>query len=132
MLVTPSITETANDIDGLLSFTIRGKVCREDMEAMARIMLDRFETWDNRDMLLVFADYEGAETGASLGRDALSAQVRALTNVRNYVTAGAPDAAGSMIETMSKLVPLDGRAFDTEAEAMAFLRAQPQLTRKTE
>ena len=131
MLETPSSTETANDIDGLFSFTIRGKVSREDMESMARSMLDRFETWDNLDMLLVFADYDGAETGASLGGDALSAQARSLTNVRNYVTAGAPDAAGKMIEALSKLIPVDGRAFETEAEAMAFLRAQPPLTRKT-
>jgi len=129
MLDTPSITETANDIDGLFSFTIRGEVSRDDMGAMAEFMFDRFVAWEKVDMLLVFAGFEGVEAGASLSGDAMSAQVKSLTNVRNYVTAGAPDAAGSMIEAFSKLMPVDGRAFDSETEAMAFLRTQPPLTR---
>ncbi len=130
MLTTPSVMKTPNDIDGLFPFAIRGEVSREDMDAMAETMLARFEEWEKVDMLLVFAAYDGAEAGASLGGDAMKAQFKSLTHLRNYVVAGVPDAAGTMIETMSKVMPVDGRAFDTEAEAMAFLRAQPPLTRR--
>ncbi len=129
MLATPSVMEIPNDVDGLFSFAIRGEVGREDMAAMSDFMLRRFEEWEKVDMLLVFADYDGAETGASLDWDAIKARFSALTSVRNYVVAGAPDAAATMIETFSKIMPVDGRAFDTEAEAMAFLRAQPPLRR---
>jgi len=129
MLSTPSVMEIPNDIDGLFAFAIRGEVGRDDMEAMSKFMLDRFEEWDKVDMLLVFAKYDGAETGASFDGDVIKARLKSLTQVRNYVTAGAPDAAGTMIETLSKIMPVTGRAFDTEAEAMAFLRAQPPLRR---
>jgi hypothetical protein len=129
MLRTPSVMEIPNDIDGLFSFAIRGEVGSEDMREMSEFMLRRFEEWDKVDMLLVFAGYDGAEAGASLDADAIRARFKSLTNVRNYVTAGAPEAAGTMIEILSKIMPVNGRAFDTEAEAMAFLRAQPPLRR---
>lgn len=129
MFTTSSVMQTPNDVDGLFSFTIRGEVTREDMEAMAEFMLARFAEWEKVDMLLVFARYDGAETGAALGAEAVKAQFRSLTHVRNYVVAGAPEAAGTMIETFTKIMPVDGRAFDTEAEAMAFLRAEPPLGR---
>lgn len=129
MLSTPSVMEIPNDIDGLFSFAIRGEVSRDDMEAMSEFMLERFEEWDKVDMLLVFAEYDGAEAGASLDGDAIKARFKSLTSVRNYVSAGAPDAAGTLIETLSKIMPVNGRAFDTEAEAMAFLRDQPPLHR---
>lgn len=131
MLTTPSIIEAPNDIDGLFSFRIRGEVSGEDMEAMASRMLDCFDRWEKVDMLLVFDKYDGAEAGASLGLESIKARFKSLTNVRNYVVAGAPDAAGTMVEAWSKIMPVEGRAFDTEAEAMAFLRAQPPLTRSS-
>ena len=131
MLTTASIMEIPNEIDGLFSFTIRGEISRDDMEAMSEYMLDRFKEWEKIDMLLVFADFEGAATGASLDVHVIKARLKALTHVRNYVTAGAPDAAGKMIELFSRIMPVDGRAFDTEAEAMTFLNAQPPLRRAT-
>ena len=129
MLTTGSITEIPNEIDGLFSFAIRGEISRDDMEAMSEYMLDRFKEWEKIDMLLVFAGFEGAARGASLDAHVIEARLKALTHVRNYVTAGAPEAAGRMIEMFSRIMPVDGRAFDTEAEAMAFLRAEPPLRR---
>ena len=111
----------------LLAFRITGEVTREDMVGMARHVGDAFARHDTVDMLLVFDGFEGSETGAGLSPEVLQVQAASLWNVRAYVTAGAPDRAQAMIAAMGKLIPVDARSFDTEAEARAWLSAQPPL-----
>lgn len=111
-----------------LGFRIAGKVTRDDMSSMARRVLEAFDAHDKIDMLLVFDDYDGSEAGASLSADAIKAQTASLWNVRAYVTAGAPEAAGEMVETMGRLMPVDAKSFPTEREAMAWLASLPPLS----
>ncbi|WP_185020655.1 STAS/SEC14 domain-containing protein [Histidinibacterium lentulum] len=109
-------------------FRIAGKVTRTDMSAMAERVLEAFDRHDKIDMLLVFDRYDGSETGASLSTDAIKAQTASLWNVRAYVTAGAPEGAGEMVETMGRLIPVDAKSFPTEREAMAYLASLHPLS----
>jgi len=109
-------------------FRIAGKVTRSDMSAMADRVRAAFDAHDKIDMLLVFAAYDGSEAGASLSADAIKAQAASLWNVRAYVTAGAPEAAGEMVETMGRLIPVDAKSFPTEREALAYLASLPTLS----
>lgn len=113
--------------DTLLAFRISGRVGREDMVGMARLVGDAFDRHDKIDLLLVFDGFEGSDFGAGLSPEVLGVQASSLWNLRSYVVAGAPDGARSMIETMGALIPVEAKTFDTEAEARAWLAAQPDL-----
>ncbi|SDY20847.1 STAS/SEC14 domain-containing protein [Citreimonas salinaria] len=125
MLNTANITEFDAGLPATYAFRITGAVTRDDMAAMAERMLAVFDAHSKVDMLLVFETGTSSEPGASLSMDSMKAQVESLAKVRNYVVAQAPDRAGNMVETMGKLMPVEARAFDTEAEALDWLRAQP-------
>ncbi|WP_375259958.1 STAS/SEC14 domain-containing protein [Citreimonas sp.] len=125
MLNTATITEFDTALPKTYGFRITGKVTRDDMASMAERMLAAFDAHDKVDMLLVFETTETSETGASLSMDAMKAQFESLSKVRNYVVANAPGQAGGIVETMGKIMPVEARAFDTEAAALEWLRAQP-------
>jgi hypothetical protein len=128
MLSTEKIEEYDSGIKGVYAFRIKGEVERDDMKAMSERMNAVFDSTDDKvDMLLVFDTEETSETGASWSGEAMKAQVKSLSNVRNYVVANAPGQAGSIVETTGKAMPVDARAFDTEAEALAWLRNQPKV-----
>ena len=127
MLSTATIEETDTGLPATYGFHIIGKVSRNDMEEMGDRMLEAFDAHPEVDMLLVFRTDRTSETGASLSAAAMKAQVRSLTNVRNYVVANAPGAADSIIEAVGSIIPVEARTFETEAEALDWLRTQPRL-----
>ncbi len=123
-VVTPSIRELRTSRPDLHAFEITGTVGRDDMAAMGRRMLDVFDASPGEvDMLLVFEGFEGSEALAGLSWPSVVSQIRSLGNVRRYVTAGAPPAAGAMVEAMGKVIPVKTEAFDAPGEAWASLGA---------
>lgn len=127
MFDSDSIHETQNDIPGLYSFRITGEVDRRQMKEMSDYMTDVFDRHERVDMLLVFDTDETATPGASLSAEAVEAQAKSLSKVRNYVVANAPGRAGGIVEAMGRLIPVEARSFDTGDEALAWLREQPRL-----
>ncbi|QFU07483.1 hypothetical protein PARPLA_00947 [Rhodobacteraceae bacterium THAF1] len=126
MFTTPTVRQAPADTDGVYAFHIVGEVTSDDMETMAEYMNTQFDTHDKVSMLLIFDRYDGAESGASLDWDVIKSRVRSVAKVDKYAVVGAPEKAGDMVETMSKVLPVDGRAFDTEAEGWAFVGAKPK------
>ena len=131
MLQTSTIREMPTDLPATYGFRITGRVTRDDMAAMGDRMLDAFDTHDTVDMLLVFDTEETAHTGASASLDAMKAQAKSLSRVRNYVVASPPGRAGDILEAMDKVMPVKAVTFDTEHEALEWLRAQPTLAGQT-
>jgi hypothetical protein len=123
MLTTETIKEFDPGIADVYAFRITGAVTRDDMAAMGERMNDVFGRTDDKvDMLLVFETERSSEPGASFSADAMTAQSKALTNVRNYVVANAPGQAGGIVESMGKVMPVEARSFDTEEAALAWLK----------
>lgn len=127
MFDSDNIHETQNDIPGPYSFRITGEVDRRQMKEMSDYMTDVFDRHERVDMLLVFDTDETATAGASLSTEAVEAQAKSLSKVRNYVVANAPGRAGGIVEAMGRLIPVEARSFDTRDEALAWLREQPRL-----
>ena len=124
MLTTRTIRQFDSGLPGVFAFHVDGEVTKDDMHAMARCMNDAFDARDEVDMLLVFRSDEGATAGARLDIEVQKAQFRSLNKVRNYVVAGAPERAETMLETFEKIMPVDVTTFATESEALAYLRHQ--------
>ncbi len=127
MLDTSSITEEDFGLPATLAFRVGGRVTEPEMKMLSDRVLEAFDQFDTIDLVLIFDRFEGAEKGAGINWPSLKARSASLWNVRAYVVAGAPDSARAMIEGIGKLLPIDARTFDTEAEARAFLEAQPRL-----
>lgn len=127
MLSTQTIKEFDCGLPATHAFRIVDGVTRDDMEAMAQHMLSAFEHEGETDMLLVFETDKTSEAGAGLSMDSVKAQSKALANVRNYVVANAPGQAGGIVETMGSIMPVEAKSFETEAEALEWLRSQPRL-----
>jgi hypothetical protein len=124
MLKSETIHQIRTNKCNLYAFRITGRVTRDDMEDMGRLMNDVFDNSDKVDMLLIFDRFDGAETGASLGWESLKSRVRSVTNVRRYVVAGAPGSARGLIEAMGKLLPVEAETFANESAAWRALDAQ--------
>ena len=94
------------------------------MAEMANAAFDRFETVD---MLLVFDNFDGEETGALFDLEGIKAQFRAIVNVGRYVVVGAPESARALIEGMGAILPLKAMTFDKGEEELAWveLEARP-------
>jgi hypothetical protein len=122
-----TVQEIETDQPGLYGFRILGEVDREDMRAMSERMLKAFDAHDKVDMLLVFETDKTSTPDSSWSTDALKAQFKSLSKVRNYVVANAPGQAGGIVEAVGKLMPVEARSFDTEEDARAWLREQPPL-----
>lgn len=109
-------------------FRIAGRVTRAGMAGMADRALAAFRRHDRIDMLPVVDACDGSDAGASLSVDAMKARTASPWNVRAYATAGAPEAASEMVETMGRLIPVDAKSFPTEREAKAWLASLPPLS----
>ncbi|MEL7130643.1 MAG: STAS/SEC14 domain-containing protein [Pseudomonadota bacterium] len=125
MLTTNSITQVKTSRPDLYAFRITKMVTQEDMEAMAEVMNDAFDRHEDKiDMLLIFDRYDGAESGATWGWEALKSRFKSVTNIRRYVVVGAPDSAEDLIETMAKIMPIEAETHDTEVAAWRSLDAE--------
>ena len=126
--MTDAVRRIAADRPDLYAFEIVGEVTSADQEAMADTMNAAFDAHEDKvDMLLVFRDYEGAETGSMLDVGVLKSRLRSIAKVNRYVVVGAPEAANSMIETMGKLMPVESHTFRLAelGAAWALLGARP-------
>ena len=126
--MTDAVRRLPSDRPDLYAFEIAGEVTSADQEAMADTMNAAFDAHEDKvDMLLVFRDYEGAETGSMLDLDVLKSRLRSIAKVNRYVVVGAPGAANAMIETMGKLMPVESRTFPLAelGAAWALLGARP-------
>ncbi len=130
MLNTQAVEHFDTHLEGVFAFRINARLTNDDLQAMARVMNTAFDTYDEVDMLLVFNTDADSEFGAGLNGEAIKAQFRALTNVRNYCVSGAPDAADSMIKFFDKIMPVNASTFESEHNALEYLRAQPKVTSK--
>ena len=123
-----TVTRIPTDRADLYAFEIDGEVTSEAMESMSETMNAAFDAHPEKvDMLLVFREFAGSEVGATLDGDVIASRFRALTNVDRYVVVGAPGAAETMIEAMSKLMPVEARTFPLAEldAAWALLGARP-------
>ena len=107
-----TVTRIPTDRADLYAFEIDGEVTSAAMESMSETMNAAFDAHPEKiDMLLVFREFAGSETGATLDGDVIASRFRALTNVARYVVVGAPGAAETMIEAMSKVMPVEAHTF---------------------
>ena len=113
--------------DNLLAFRITGRVEKDDMHEMATMANAAFDRFETVDMLLIFENFAGRDTGALFDGEAMKAQFRSLGSVGRYVVVGAPDSARSMIETMGSVLPVNAMTFDKgdEEKAWVELDARP-------
>lgn len=113
--------------ENLLAFRISGKVEKDDMHEMAEMANAAFDRHGTVDMLLIFENFAGRDTGALFDGEAMKAQFRSLVNLGRYVVVGAPDSARSMIETMNSVIPVKAMTFDKgdEEKAWVELGARP-------
>jgi hypothetical protein len=113
--------------EDLLAFRISGRVERDDMHRMAELANAAFDRFETVDMLMIFENFAGRDTGALFDAEAMKAQFRSLINVDRYVVVGAPDSARSMIETMGSIIPVKAMTFDKgdEEKAWVELGARP-------
>jgi hypothetical protein len=113
--------------ENLLAFRITGKVTKEDMHQMAEMANAAFDRFETVDMLLIFDNFDGEETGALFDLEGIKAQFRAIVNVGRYVVVGAPESARALIEGMGAILPLKAMTFDKGEEELAWveLEARP-------
>jgi hypothetical protein len=113
--------------ENLLAFRITGKVTKEDMHHMAEMANAAFDRFETVDMLLIFDNFDGQETGALFDLESIKAQFRSIINVGRYVVVGAPESARALIEGMGAILPLKAMNFDKGEEELAWveLEARP-------
>lgn len=114
--------------DRLFAFRIDGRVTRQDVKAMARLLEAAFDAWEDIDILLSMPDYEGIDIDAMLNSDMARAMVRSNRHVRRYAVVGPPSWDAAMIRIFDPLIPVRARAFALaqEREAWDWVRAGRQ------
>ena len=119
------ITQIPADRETVFAFVIAGHITDDDSEALAKYMNRAFDAHDKVDMLLDLSGMTGSDWDAAFDDDVIRSRFRALKHVRRYAVVGAPKGAATMIGIMDKIIPVDARTFDTQAEAWDFLEARP-------
>ncbi len=119
--------------DMLFAFRIDGRVTRQDVKAMARLLEAAFDAWEEIDILLSMPDYEGIDIDAILNSDMARAMVRSNRHVRRYAVVGPPSWDAAMIRLFDPLIPVRARAFALaqEREAWDWVRAGRQANGST-
>ena len=119
------ITQIPADRETVYAFAITGHITDDDSEALAKYMNAAFDAHDKVDMLLDLTGMTGSDWDTLFDDDVLKSRFRSLTHVRRYAVVGAPEGAATMIGLMDKIIPVEAKTFDTQAEAWAFVGAQP-------
>ena len=123
-----SVHRISVDKPSVYAFEITGEVTADEMEWMAQTMNAAFDTHDEKvDMLLVFRDFQGSESGSLWDTEVLKSRFRSLANVRRYVVVGAPESAKSMIDSFAMVMPVEAHTYDAGEldKAWALLGTQP-------
>ena len=127
MIHTDAIKQFDSKIDGVFAFRVTSEVGREDMSAMAQVMNDAFDRFDEVDMLICFENNDGAQLGAGLSAEAAKAQFRAISKIRNYCVVNAPEGAENLIAMFDAIMPVDAQTFASEHNALEHLRTQSDV-----
>lgn len=127
MIRTDSIEQFDTAIDGTFAFRIKGELTRDDLEVMAEALNNVFDRREEIDLLISFRTDEAAQLSSGLSMESVKAQFRAVTKVRNYCIAYAPDSAKKIIEIFDGILPVKARTFASEHNALEHLRAQPPV-----
>ncbi|MCJ2011498.1 STAS/SEC14 domain-containing protein [Methylobacterium sp. J-076] len=104
----------------LLAFEIRDKITRPDIEWMSALTDQAMQAHKTIDMLIVMANYEGSELGATFDGYATSVKARSVAHIRHYVVVGAPAFAEAMIKLSGLIMPVETKTFDLADEAAAW------------
>lgn len=115
-----AITRLPSPRADLFAFRIDGRIHKPDIEAMARIVGQGFDTLDEIDMLIVITRWDGMDIGAAFDPKMMGTQARANAHVRKYAVVGAPGWAKAMINLFSPLTPVEEKTFDLPEEAQAW------------
>lgn len=104
----------------LVAFEIRDKITKPDIEWMSALTDRAMQAHGTIDMLLIMANYEGSELGATFDGYATSVKVRSVTHIRHYVVVGAPAFAEAMIKLSGVVLPVETKTFDLAEENAAW------------
>lgn len=125
MFVSPSIREAPNDREDVFAFHIVDEVSADEMQEMSHYMDTQLDRHDKVSMILIFDRYRGSESGASLNWDVIKTRLKSLTKVETYALVNAPGSVARLLEVFGRLIPVDAKAFDNEAEAWAYVGSSP-------
>lgn len=103
----------------LLVFEVRHKISKRDIEWMALIADHAMDAHDELDMLIIMANYEGADLGATFDSHVMGVQARSLAHVRRYAVVGAPLFARALIAVSGAVTPVETKTFDLGEEKHA-------------
>ncbi len=120
-----SVHQIPTDAPDVYAFRVTGHIDDDTSAAMADYMNDVFDKTGKVDMLLDLTGFTGSDWDSMLDGDVIVSRFRALSNVRRYAVVGAPDRAAKMIEFMDKIIPVEAKAFESVADAWAFVEARP-------
>jgi hypothetical protein len=104
----------------LFAFRIDGRVRKQDVRAMARVLSAAFDAWDDIDILITMPDYEGIDLEALLDSEMAAAMVRSNRHVRRYAVIGPPSWEAGMIRMFDPLTPVNARPFSISEEKDAW------------
>ena len=106
-----AVVQVESHRPSLLTFEIRAKIAREDMQWMARRVDAALDAREQIDLLLLKANNDSAELGAVFDGEAAGVMMRSLKHVRRYGVVGAPGWARAMIELFKWTTPVEEMTF---------------------
>ena len=120
-----AVVQVESHRPSLLTFEIRAKIAREDMQWMARRVDAALDAREQIDLLLLKANNDSAELGAVFDGEAAGVMMRSLKHVRRYGVVGAPGWARAMIELFKWTTPVEEKTFalDERPEARRWIDA---------
>ena len=115
------ITQMQTTSPTLYAFAVSGRIDDDASEAMAKYMNAAFDRHDSKvDMLLDLTACTGSDWDSFLDKDVIVSRFRALSNVGKYAVIGAPERATKMINLLDSVIPMDARAFPSDAVEAAW------------
>lgn len=104
----------------LLAFEVRDKITKPNIEWMSSIAAKAMDAHDKIDMLIIMANFEGSDRGATFDRHTMGVQARSVAHVRRYAVVGAPLFARAMIAVSGVVTPVETKTFDLGEEKRAW------------
>lgn len=123
------VTDIATDIPELQAFRISGRLTGEDVAALSQHVRGIFERSDKIDMLIAFEAAQEPEIIPPYNYDAAKANAMTLKNLRNLAVVNAPAYMHTLLDAVDKVVPVAIRSFNSEDEALGWLRGAHKCRR---
>jgi hypothetical protein len=106
--------------DGLIAFEVRGRVSREDAQAVMQPLEAALERDQQVDLLVKLDGYDGFDPGIMADRSFMKTKFSSIRNLRRYALVGAPSWMKAMASTMALAMPFEMRFFDQSEEENAW------------